>query len=91
MMKPSSYSSPLFLSLIISFSATLTFASSKVVLIDGLKNYHEIKLPNVPGPESLAFDCNGEGPYVGVSDGRILKWKGTHIGWVEFAITSSQR
>ncbi|GAY69494.1 hypothetical protein CUMW_289820, partial [Citrus unshiu] len=38
-------------------------------------NHHlELQLPpGVVGPESLAFDCNGEGPYAGVSDGRILK------------------
>ncbi|KAF7827900.1 protein STRICTOSIDINE SYNTHASE-LIKE 10-like [Senna tora] len=50
-----------------------------------------ITLPQVSGPESLAFDCNGEGPYVGVSDGRILKWRGNGEGWVEFAVTSHQR
>ncbi|KXG27697.1 hypothetical protein SORBI_3005G029500 [Sorghum bicolor] len=26
------------------------------------------------GPESLAFDAAGVGPYVGVSDGRVLRW-----------------
>ncbi|CAN1332897.1 Protein STRICTOSIDINE SYNTHASE-LIKE 10 [Linum perenne] len=34
----------------------------------------KIQLPaGVAGPESLAFDCKGQGPYVGVSDGRVLK------------------
>ncbi|CAN1186243.1 Protein STRICTOSIDINE SYNTHASE-LIKE 10 [Linum perenne] len=43
--------------------------------------------PGVVGPESLAFDCNGEGPYVGVSDGRILKWNpGRQTQWIEFAV-----
>ncbi|MBA0606446.1 hypothetical protein Godav_018901, partial [Gossypium davidsonii] len=32
-----------------------------------------------------------EGPYVGVSDGRILKWHGPKLGWKEFAIPSSIR
>ncbi|KNA19742.1 hypothetical protein SOVF_058700, partial [Spinacia oleracea] len=41
------------------------------------------------GPEAIAFDCNDEGPYVGVSDGRILKWEGT--SWNLFAVTSSNR
>jgi hypothetical protein len=30
----------------------------------------------VTGPESLAFDARGGGPYSGVSDGRILQWRG---------------
>ncbi|KAI3408786.1 Str_synth domain-containing protein [Psidium guajava] len=43
------------------------------------------------GPESLAFDPSGGGPYTGVADGRILKWEGDERGWVDFAVTSSQR
>ncbi|CAA7060545.1 unnamed protein product [Microthlaspi erraticum] len=45
----------------------------------------------VDGPESLAWDPQGEGPYVGVTDGRILKWRGLGLGWVEFAYTSPLR
>ncbi|CAN0841473.1 Protein STRICTOSIDINE SYNTHASE-LIKE 10 [Linum grandiflorum] len=38
------------------------------------KNLQKLELPaGVVGPESIAFDCEGQGPYVGVSDGRILK------------------
>ncbi|KAK9198735.1 hypothetical protein WN944_013921 [Citrus x changshan-huyou] len=37
-------------------------------------------LTGVIGLESLAFDCNGERSYVGVSDGRILKWQGSKLG-----------
>lgn len=54
---------------------------------DGIR----LQLPGVVGPESLAFDCNGEGPYVGVSDGRILKWRGSKLGWTEFATTTPYR
>ncbi|CAH9112029.1 unnamed protein product [Cuscuta epithymum] len=48
------------------------------------------------GPESIAFDPTGDGPYTGVADGRILKWEvdadGRSAGrWVDFAVTSSQR
>eukprot|EP00250_Pteridium_aquilinum_P002096 c12299_g1_i1 orf=160-1356(+) len=37
------------------------------------------------GPESLAFDSLGRGPYTGISDGRILRWEGTDLGWTQFA------
>lgn len=43
------------------------------------------------GPESIAFDPNGEGPYTGVGDGRVLKWKGDGSGWTDFAVTTSER
>ncbi|XP_062193158.1 protein STRICTOSIDINE SYNTHASE-LIKE 10-like [Phragmites australis] len=39
----------------------------------------------VSGPESLAFDSRGRGPYSGVSDGRVLRWQGRRQGWTEFA------
>ncbi|KAL7223207.1 hypothetical protein ACSBR1_024800 [Camellia fascicularis] len=47
--------------------------------------------PNVTGPESVAFNFLGGGPYVGVADGRILKWLGLGFGFVEFATTSPKR
>eukprot|EP00261_Vitis_vinifera_P017500 XP_010647214.1 PREDICTED: protein STRICTOSIDINE SYNTHASE-LIKE 10 [Vitis vinifera] len=54
--------------------------------------YNTLELPSgVFGPESIAFDCNGDGPYTGISDGRILKWQGSKHGWKEFAITSPFR
>ncbi|GAV80221.1 Str_synth domain-containing protein, partial [Cephalotus follicularis] len=57
-----------------------------------LINYHQLDLPGgLIGPESIAFDCNGRGPYVGVSDGRILLWQGPQLGWTEFAIPSPNR
>ncbi|TVU09360.1 hypothetical protein EJB05_42830 [Eragrostis curvula] len=37
------------------------------------------------GPESLAFDHRGGGPYTGVSNGRVLRWRGARRGWAEFA------
>ncbi|GLJ49801.1 hypothetical protein SUGI_1057660 [Cryptomeria japonica] len=43
------------------------------------------------GPESLAFDNDGRGPYTGVSDGRILRWDGPSSGWTQFAVTSPNR
>ncbi|KAK4841400.1 hypothetical protein QYF36_003839 [Acer negundo] len=50
---------------------------------DQLQNYEQVMLPGVIGPESIAFDCHGKGPYVGVSDGRILKWQGSPLGWTQ--------
>ncbi|XP_018715435.2 protein STRICTOSIDINE SYNTHASE-LIKE 10 [Eucalyptus grandis] len=53
--------------------------------------YHQLALPKVAGPESIAFDCQGQGPYVGVSDGRILKWEGSRLGWREFSVPTAHR
>ncbi|XP_006657226.1 protein STRICTOSIDINE SYNTHASE-LIKE 10-like [Oryza brachyantha] len=45
-----------------------------------------IRLPNgVSGAESLAFDPQNQGPYTGVSDGRILKWDRSAAVWMPFA------
>ncbi|KAL9171533.1 hypothetical protein ABFS82_04G215200 [Erythranthe guttata] len=50
----------------------------------------EIKFLNqIQGPESMAFDPNGRGPYTGVADGRILFWDGQK--WTDFAYTSANR
>ncbi|KAF0897201.1 hypothetical protein E2562_034244 [Oryza meyeriana var. granulata] len=35
------------------------------------------------GPESVAFDADGEGPYTGLSDGRVLKWLPLERRWLE--------
>nr|DAD36701.1 TPA_asm: hypothetical protein HUJ06_007342 [Nelumbo nucifera] len=53
-------------------------------------HYSRLQLPaGTTGPESLAFDCRGEGPYVGISDGRIIKWNG--FVWTNYVITSRFR
>ncbi|XP_043714608.1 protein STRICTOSIDINE SYNTHASE-LIKE 3-like [Telopea speciosissima] len=50
----------------------------------------EIKFLNqVQGPESMAFDPLGRGPYSGVADGRIIFWNGE--SWTDFAYTSANR
>ncbi|TVU17232.1 hypothetical protein EJB05_33251, partial [Eragrostis curvula] len=54
--------------------------------IDGSQSEHlTLSGPFLRGPESVAFDGNGAGPYSGVSDGRILKWNGKAIGWTTYA------
>ncbi|KAE8780697.1 putative Strictosidine synthase [Hordeum vulgare] len=51
-----------------------------------------LPLPSdVTGAESLAFDARGQGPYTGVSDGRVLKWGGGVIGWTTFAHHANYR
>ncbi|KAJ3681082.1 hypothetical protein LUZ60_015571 [Juncus effusus] len=47
-----------------------------------------ISLEGAVGPESIVFDPNGDGPYTGISDGRILKWQGEAHQWMEYASTS---
>ncbi|KAM1214631.1 hypothetical protein ACFX2I_011135 [Malus domestica] len=89
-MRPTSFLLLFLLLTVIAPDAILTSkpASCKSV---NLGNYREIELARVVGPESIAFDCRGNGPYVGVSDGTILKWQGPRLGWTEFAFTSPNR
>ncbi|KAF5474242.1 hypothetical protein F2P56_006157 [Juglans regia] len=63
-------------------------------LVGSQDELHAAKILQVTGavgPESLVFDANGEGPYTGVADGRILKWQGDDRGWADFAFTTSAR
>ncbi|KAK6124854.1 hypothetical protein DH2020_041388 [Rehmannia glutinosa] len=43
------------------------------------------------GPESLSFEGGGDGPYTGVSDGRIIRWRANESQWADFAVTSPER
>ncbi|KAK8491827.1 hypothetical protein V6N13_082466 [Hibiscus sabdariffa] len=57
---------------------------------DNLLQKSEIKFLNqLQGPESIAFDPLGRGPYTGVADGRIVFWDGEK--WNDFAHTSGNR
>ncbi|MCO5578243.1 hypothetical protein L7F22_032082 [Adiantum nelumboides] len=56
-----------------------------------LQKAEVILIPDFLGPESLAFDSHGKGPYTGVADGRIMLWNGPKEGWSEFAHTSPNR
>ncbi|OEL15244.1 Protein STRICTOSIDINE SYNTHASE-LIKE 10 [Dichanthelium oligosanthes] len=48
-----------------------------------------IPLPDgMRGAESLAFDCRGQGPYVGISDGYVLKWNAKAKRWTMFAYSA---
>ncbi|XP_022146418.1 protein STRICTOSIDINE SYNTHASE-LIKE 10-like [Momordica charantia] len=81
------------ISLGLSSSSFLLFLSMVTVSWTPLEAaVEQWQLPGgVFGPESIAFDCHGEGPYAGVGDGRILKWKGADLGWTHFAVTSPNR
>ena len=69
------------------FSSLLISFFKCVISHQSLK-YEKLELPmGVSGPESTAFDCNGQGPYTGISYGRIFKWQNSTHGWKEFAIT----
>lgn len=86
-------------SVVLSISQTNTSLSPRRLFctpcIEGSINNLEaskiIKVTGALGPESIAFDPNGDGPYTGVADGRILKWQGDELGWTEFAVTTSRR
>lgn len=43
------------------------------------------------GPESIAWDLNGEGPYVSFSDGRVMKRSADNSAWEEFTYASPLR
>lgn len=54
-----------------------------------LKKSEVMFLNQVQGPESVAFDPLGRGPYAGVADGRVVFWNGD--SWTDFAYTSPNR
>ncbi|OEL35995.1 Protein STRICTOSIDINE SYNTHASE-LIKE 10 [Dichanthelium oligosanthes] len=69
----------------------LPFATAAAVAktIDASRSQH-LDLPDVlVGPESVAFDAHGGGPYVSISDGRVLKYGGEADGWATFAYSPS--
>ncbi|KAA8541132.1 hypothetical protein F0562_025122 [Nyssa sinensis] len=63
-----------------------------LVLSNPLPSLDKLQLsPPAMGPEALAFDLEGKGPYTGVADGRVLKYQRSIPGFVEFATTSPHR
>lgn len=56
-----------------------------------LGRFEFIPIDGAIGPESFAFDRLGQGPYTGVSDGRIIKWQEDQRRWIDFAVTSPNR
>ncbi|CAK9147876.1 unnamed protein product [Ilex paraguariensis] len=63
-----------------------------VISSDPYPYFTKLPLPTgVTGPDCIAFDPLGGGPYAGVGDGRILKWQGPGVGFQDFAYTSPNR
>lgn len=92
-MKPSKL---LTVSIVILLCAILftTYFRSKNENIYGSKlseSFEVLPIEGAFGPESLTFDPAGDGPYAGVSDGRIIKWVSHQRRWVDFAFTSPLR
>ncbi|XP_027124312.2 protein STRICTOSIDINE SYNTHASE-LIKE 10-like [Coffea arabica] len=56
-----------------------------------IKDSKNFLIYDATGPESIAFDWYGGGPYTGISDGHIIKWVAILNRWVDFAITTPYR
>ncbi|CAL5442094.1 unnamed protein product [Camellia sinensis] len=70
----------------------ICFSFPHIVLSNEFPSFfYWLQLPSGTDPESLAFALKGEEPYTGVADGRILKYEGLNIGFLEFATTSPHR
>uniref|UniRef100_A0A0D9WSB7 Strictosidine synthase conserved region domain-containing protein n=1 Tax=Leersia perrieri TaxID=77586 RepID=A0A0D9WSB7_9ORYZ len=57
--------------------------------IDARRSQHVDHGGSLVGPESVAFDGKGRGPYSGVSDGRIMRWDGPKTGWSTYTYSPS--
>ncbi|XP_030481812.2 protein STRICTOSIDINE SYNTHASE-LIKE 10 [Cannabis sativa] len=92
MMRMMILKAPVFIMMVLLvFGYILSLSSAVAASFVYPKNYEQIEVSRASGPESIAFDCHGNGPYVSLSDGTILKWHGPNMGWKEFAFTSPNR
>ncbi|KAL6902159.1 hypothetical protein ACP4OV_005035 [Aristida adscensionis] len=95
--KPSASPHHIAMSSLLLIIAALTFllppsssAAAEQIKTTSLRLSLHFPLPDgVTGAESLAFDRRGLGPYTGVSDGRILMWRGRALGWTTFAYNAN--
>ncbi|XP_039841862.1 protein STRICTOSIDINE SYNTHASE-LIKE 10-like [Panicum virgatum] len=69
-----------------------TTAAESAKAIDASRS-QRLELPDSlvgpDGPESVAIDAHGGGPYVSVADGRVLRWGGAGAGWATYAYSPS--
>ncbi|CAL5042057.1 unnamed protein product [Urochloa decumbens] len=66
-------------------------AAAAAKAIDASK-MRRLELPDsLVGPESVAFDAHGGGPYVSAADGRVLRWGGGDgaAGWTTYTYSPS--
>nr|XP_009761889.1 PREDICTED: strictosidine synthase-like [Nicotiana sylvestris] len=73
--------------IVLIFSSSLAYSTQLPPL-----PFKKLQLPlQTVGPDSNAFDLKGNGPYTSVADGRVLKYQGPNIGFIDFATTSPLR
>ncbi|CAO2200002.1 unnamed protein product [Urochloa humidicola] len=77
------------LAILLAFLLLLLPSAAVAKAIDATNTQH-MQLPDgLIGPESVAFDKYGDGPYVSISDGRVLKYGGEGAGWTTFTYSPS--
>ncbi|XP_078431522.1 protein STRICTOSIDINE SYNTHASE-LIKE 10-like [Wolffia australiana] len=76
---------PLFFFFFFFFFADQVLAAPRVKPLADLQVRAELALDPAAGPESIAFDSNGGGPYTGVADGSILRWNASARRWDPFS------
>ncbi|KAJ1259794.1 hypothetical protein BS78_10G183400 [Paspalum vaginatum] len=79
----------------VSLAAVLLLPTTSAAAVAKAIDATEIQRLELPeslvGPESVAFDGSGAGPYVSVADGRVLRWggAGAGAGWTTYAYSPS--
>ncbi|XP_028089472.1 strictosidine synthase-like [Camellia sinensis] len=74
------------------FLIFIFFSSLPFVVLCQYSSFNKIQLPpNVTSAVAVTFDFLGRGPFVAVSDGRILQWLGPLFGFMDFAYTAPNR
>ena len=82
----------LLLAVVLALLLPASFCAAEPIKTTPTRWSFHLPLPDaVTGAESLAFDRRGQGPYAGVSDGRVLKWGGSALGWTTFAHGANYR
>ncbi|PUZ41145.1 hypothetical protein GQ55_9G480200 [Panicum hallii var. hallii] len=82
----------LVLAVVLALLLLSSFCAAEPIKTTPTRFSFRLPLPDgVSGAESLAFDRRGQGPYASVSDGRVLKWGGSALGWTTFAHSANYR
>jgi hypothetical protein len=80
-----------FAAILIAIACLVSVATAEQIKTTETRWSYRLPLPDgVSGAESLAF-YGKDGFYTGVSDGRVLKWGGTAVGWSTFAYNANYR